>query len=79
MPSNPVPRSHPVPCLRPGIPNCDFISKAIYRLRYQGMLGQALATSQAAELQPIEVSDDEGGDWLNVRLPGEPQQDQPSG
>ena len=71
-------RSHSVPWLRPGIINRDSINKAIYRLRYQGLLGQALATSQEVKPQPIKVSDDGGEDWLSLRLLGEPQQDQSS-
>ena len=79
MPSSPVLCSHLVPWLMSGIINRDSINKDIYRLRYQGLLGQALATSQEVEPQPIKVSDDGGEDWLSLRLPGEPQQDQPSG
>ena len=78
MPSSLVLRSHLVPWLRPSIINRDYINKAIYCLRYQGFLGQALATSLEVEPQPIEVADDEGGDWLNLHPPGEPRQGQSS-
>jgi hypothetical protein len=75
MPSGPVLSSQPVHWLKPGTVNLQSFDRAVSRLRRQGKLMPASAATPAVEPQPIEVSDEEDGDWLSLRPPGEPQQD----
>ena len=70
-PSEPVLSSQPVLWPRPNIVTLD---KALLRIHQQHLLGSISATPPAAEPQPIVLSDDEDGDWLSLRPPGEPQQ-----
>jgi hypothetical protein len=70
LPSQPVNPWHP-----PGISYSSYVARAIRRLRRQGMLRQAPAAPPVVASQPIVVSDDEDGDWLSLRPPGEPQQE----
>ena len=74
-PSEPVLSSQPVLWPRPNIVTLD---KALLHIHQQHLLGSISATPPAAEPQPIVVSDDEDGDWLSLRPPGEPQQGQSS-
>ena len=68
-PSGPVLSSQPVLWPRPNIVTLD---KALLQIHQQHLLGSISATPPAAESQPIVVSDDEDGDWLSLRPPGEP-------
>ena len=74
-PSEPVLPAQPVLWPKPNIITLD---KALLRMHQQHLLGSISATPPAAEPQPILVSDDEDGDWLSLRPPGEPQQGKPS-
>ena len=73
--SEPVIPSQPVLWPRPNIITLD---KTLFRIHQQHMLGSISATPPVDEPQPIVISDDEDGDWLSLRPPGEPQQSKPS-
>ena len=70
-PSEPVLSSQPVLWPKPNIITLD---KSLLRIHQQHFPGAIPAPPP----QPIEVSDDEDGDWLSLRPPGEPQQGQSS-
>ena len=75
MPSELVLPSRPVMWPRPTPISFD---QALYRIHQQHLLGSTSATPAVAESPPIVLSDDEDGDWLSLRPPGEPRQAQPS-
>ena len=70
-PSEPVLSSHPVLWPKPNIITLDKSLLRIHQLHFP-------AAISAPPPQPIEVSDDEDGDWPSLRPPGEPQQGQSS-
>ena len=70
-PSEPLLPSQPVLWPRP---NINTLDKAIFWIHQQHLLGSIPAAPPVVEPQPIVLSDDEDGDWLSLRPPGEPQQ-----
>ena len=60
---------------QPGIIHPSYVARAIRRLRRRDVFRHVPAAAPAVEPQPIVVSDDEDGDWLSLRPPGEPQQE----
>jgi hypothetical protein len=45
------------------------------RLHRRDVFGRAPAVAPVVEPQPIVVPEDEGGDWLSLRSPREPQRE----